>query len=224
MICKHCGAQAAEGAHFCEYCGEGLELEAESTLTEQNGSAAGQGATDRESGEGGGFTSVNPAADAYLEDQSAPTSEMPMKWHKFLVYFALWMGALSNLSDGCSIFNGGHYGDARNEVYLQVSALKQLDMICGIIMIAAAVLGFYTAYRLLTMKKGAPKLLPVVYGISAALNLGYSVAAALIIKNAMRMIDVSSVLTSGITMAIFSAIMLIVTMIYYKKREHLFIN
>ena len=35
---------------------------------------------------------------------------MPMKWHKFLIYFGLWLGGISNALTGLGLVTGGAYG------------------------------------------------------------------------------------------------------------------
>ena len=147
-----------------------------------------------------------------------------MKWHRFLACFLLWAAALINLMNGISLLTGAQYGEQAEDVYFAAPALKTLDTVCGAAMIAAAAFGFFAAYRLLSMKKGAPKLLLAVYVIAIVLQLGYSIPSAIIIKNAMRMADISRVILSGAANALFAGILLIVNMIYYDKREHLFVN
>ncbi len=217
MICKHCGAQIAEGSNFCEYCGSRVEREA---LPDEHagGSAQANEAAHQ------GYTATHPAASAYVNGVRQQAAEPPMKWHKFLVYFGLWFGALSNLLNGFSQLNGTQYDGEAAAVYERFALLQTLDKIFGVLVIALAAFGFYTAYCLLVKKKGAPKLLYIMYAANIVITLGYNIAAYAVLKSGGPIVDASAVLTTGIVGAVFGGIMLMVNMIYYKKREHLFVN
>lgn len=217
MFCKYCGGQVGGDARFCEHCGQKLNYKSsEGSRSEAAVKSAAQSCTE----------AVSPARLEVSEQiKSKETAiELPMKWHRFLSCFALWAAALINLMNGFSLLNGGQYGGEAETVYSNAPALKTLDTVCGAVMLAAAVFAFFTAYSLLTMKKGAPKLLLTVYVIAIVLQLGYAIPAAIIIKNAVRTADVSRGILSGAGNALFAGIMLIVNMLYYNKREHLFVN
>ena len=215
MFCKYCGGQVGSDARFCEHCGKKLNYRpAEGPRSEPAQSA--------ERGSAEAALPVRLEASELVKSEAA--SEPPMKWHKFLACFLLWAAALINLMNGISLMTGAQYGEQAEDVYFAAPALKTLDTVCGAAMIAAAAFGFFAAYRLLSMKKGAPKLLLAIYVIAIVLQLGYSIPSAIIIKNAMRMADISRVILSGAANALFAGILLIVNMIYYDKREHLFVN
>ena len=69
--------------------------------------------------------------------------DMPMKWHKFLIYFALWLGAVMNVISGFSLLTGSVYeaqGVSATQVYRAYEGLKGVDMLMGAATIALAVL------------------------------------------------------------------------------------
>ena len=66
-----------------------------------------------------------------------------MKWHKFLIYFALWLGAVMNVISGFSLLTGSVYeaqGVSATQVYRAYEGLKGVDMLMGAATIALAVL------------------------------------------------------------------------------------
>ena len=106
---------------------------------------------------------------------------------------------------------------------LSVSAkLKTVDGVFGILMIAFAALCFVVAYRLLRLKRGAPKELTILYVAGAIIGIGYAVAAAFVLRNYSA--NAGSIVTKQLPSAVGSLIFAVVNAIYYKKREHLFVN
>ena len=94
MNCKNCGAAMPEDTRFCPECGEpvGVQLDANAQP------AAGMSAQ-------------------YAAQPAAPADKyqgFSMKWHKFLVYFALWAGALVNLFSGYMMLAGCPSRDSCN--------------------------------------------------------------------------------------------------------------
>ena len=54
----------------------------------------------------------------YSPRPTPPSSnEYQLKWHKFLIYFALWFSALGYLGSAISCFNGTQYGDNSEQNY-----------------------------------------------------------------------------------------------------------
>ena len=239
MYCRHCGSVIAEGARFCEYCGTRV-LQAKPTFADGAENARGALAEGAENAEktdpfAAQLLFTDFGASARTDGPNYPAAharraplavrdDMPMKWHGFLVHFALWAASGSLASIGFETMTGSRYGSNRERVYSVVPQLPIPDVIAGLLLIWAAALGFFAAARLLKRKRGAPKLLLAVHGAVIVLNLAHPITTALMVKSASRMSNVSTMLLSGIGGALLGAIMLIVNMIYYKNREHLFVN
>lgn len=150
------------------------------------------------------------------------TVELPMKWHKFLVYFALWAGAAVNLFNGITTMSGGHYEGYTSMVYAVFPSLKTLDTICGLLMIGLAALGAYAAYSLLKFNVGAPQKLMYLYIAAAAVEVIYCIGAISILSGYA---DTSSILTPQVIGSVVASVaMIFVNKAYYEKREHLFVN
>lgn len=88
-----------------------------------------------------------------------------MRWFYFLIYFALFAAALSNLVSGIFYINGMLYfypsgGEiTAQEVYrVYGSSLRTLDIVFGIWQILLAVFAVVVRFRLARYKSGAPAL------------------------------------------------------------------
>ena len=154
MFCKNCGAQNPDDVKFCQSCG----------------SAVGEQPANPDAGAPAGEQNQPVTNGAYADPAPATLS---MKWHKFLVYFALWAGALINLVNGLQSLSGSQYGEYKGWVYALFSGLQAADMAYGVVLLVCAALGCFVAYSLLKMKKGAPKLLMILYAVSGAVAIPF---------------------------------------------------
>ncbi len=153
--------------------------------------------------------------------QAQPT--MGMKWYKFLIYFALFAGAVLNLISGVSYLNGTFhdselgYEGATKHVYLLYPGLKTADILYGIAIIIIAVLAVVTRFALAKYKKNGPTLLLVYYAVGVVAGAIYTVAAKCIISENVDF--TSAIISLGISVG-----MVILNKIYFDKRKHLFVN
>ena len=164
------------------------------------------------------------AAAELNERLEQPGPELPMKWHKFLVYFSLWAGALLNAINGARMITGAQYGQHANAVYLVFAGLKPVDVGFGALLIVIAGFEVCTALSLLKFKKAGPNMLTVLYVTNAAATVLYNAIAAGIISSGGYGANLSSIYADAIGVPVISVIMLIINRIYYKKRKHLFVN
>ena len=152
-------------------------------------------------------------------DSNAHT-DMPMKWHKFLIYFSLWAGAVICALNGLQLLTGTVYGpnNESEAVYVHFPALKSVDMVFGVIMIAIAVFLIYTRFQLARFREGAPNKLTIAYLLQLAAFLGYGIVISGIVH-----MSFSDVINSQTSASIVSSIvMIVVNRVYYNKRAHLF--
>lgn len=146
--------------------------------------------------------------------------EMPMKWHKFLIYFSLWAGAILNVLTGIGTFTGSIYageGVDPEMIYRVFDGLKTVDMLMGLMVIALAVLLIVARFALAGYKKNGPKLLVIAYAANIALALIYPIMVA-----AVTGLPFGELF--NVTTLISSIAMLVVNKIYYDKRARLFVN
>lgn len=157
---------------------------------------------------------ISPAA-----ENTAP--DLPMKWYKFLIFFALWANAILNILTGITHLSGMTYaaaGVTAKEVYAYFGqGLHVLDIAMGVIMIALGVFSIIVRFQLAGYKKQGPKMLLVLYGVSLVVSILYSIIAS-------AMTSVNVVDSSSISSLVVSVVMIFVNYIYFKKRAHLFCN
>lgn len=157
--------------------------------------------------------------------QSGIPNTLPMNWHKFLVYFALWASAVLFVVSGILTFLGVQYAGYAELVYAFIPALKIADVAYSVLQLVIAVFSVIVACRLLKLKRGAPKLLTLLFVFELLVSLLYVVAFIIILAaNDSNMGEVLSYLVSHISSIVLSVGIIIANHIYYKKREHLFVN
>lgn len=142
------------------------------------------------------------------EAVSAP--QYPMKWHKFLIYFSLWAGALSLFGTGLSVIMQ----------VVQYGSLLGQSLALGLVLysVAAIALGIFSIYvrfQLARFRRSAVKLLVLLHVLTIVLNIvDFAMASNLGIT-----IDSSN------TSTLFAPVILIILNLqYYKKRSALFVN
>ena len=201
MYCSNCGAQAADGASYCANCGAPLNA---------------QGKRSAEGPERADWQQSS------YEVYSGPVPQQGMKWHKFLVYFSLWAGALANLWNGIQAMTGLQYKGSAETVYRMFPGMKGADTVFGGMCIVISVLLVITAVSLLKFKANGPKLLTLAYAVSVTACLIYVIWVAVILSRYGA--DVRSALSSTFMSLVISVIMIFVNRSYYRKRAHLFVN
>ncbi len=205
--CINCGMQNEDQSNFCVSCGSSdFSNDNEQSVQNLNYQAQGQG-----------YPPV------YTPEQ--PIVQHPMKWFKFLIYFALFFGAFANLVLGLNYISGGIYPVQTNG---QVTAdmvygfygggLKTLDVFYGVIMVAIAGFGIFTRFRLSKYKADGPKCVYIIYASGAVSTLIYNIA--LFAVNGLNQIFT----VSSITSLVVSALFVFLNYRYFTKRKELFNN
>ena len=214
-FCSKCGTQIESATQqFCTNCGAKVENQpyvspAPIEVNQEQAPVYEQSA---------------PVQNTYGIPQN-PIVQHPMKWFKFLIYFALFLGAFINFVYGLNYITGGIYFSQTNGqvsaemVYSTYGAgLKTLDVIQGILMVAIAAFGIYTRFRLAKFKANGPLCVYILYGAGAALTLLYNVAL-LVVTGLNQLTTVSS-----ITSLVVSVGFILLNYAYFTKRKDLFIN
>lgn len=207
--CSSCGSQLNnENQQFCSNCG--AKLCADPAINEQNTVTSQTPYSQQQ-------VIQNPIYQA--QNMNATPS---MKWFKFLIYFALFAGAVINLAYGITYISGDIYeiqtnGQATSEmVYSLFSGLKAVDVFYGFVMILIGGFSIFTRFRLSKYRKNGPLFLYILYGIGAGLSLIYSIAV-------MSISGVNQV-ANGVVSVIVSAVFIIFNIKYFGKRKNLFTN
>ena len=143
--------------------------------------------------------------------------EPGLKWHKFLIYFFLWVRAADILYTGYMELTGRSYGNP-NEVYVTYPGLKIPDMAFGIAILALGVFTIYTRFQLARFKVGAPSKLTIIYVLDLVLSL-------LLVVTAINHIPFGDYMDKRLLPPLLgNVVTTVINIIYYNKRRHLFIN
>lgn len=239
MFCGNCGFQLENTAAFCPNCGT-------PTGVTQNANTYQQNAASYQPGAEACQHNVNPyqnSADSYQQNanpyqqntdayqqntatyqqyaQDLRAPELSMGWFKFLIYFALFAGAVLNLIQGVNQVTGSVYGAESALVYATFGDLRAVDIIVGVLCISLAVFGIITRFSLAGYKKSAPTMIVILYAGVAAVNIIYMIGVYAVLPSyVMSNLDLSSSISStGVAVA-----MTIVNGIYFNKRKHLFVK
>ena len=143
--------------------------------------------------------------------------DMPMKWFKFLIYFALFAGAVLNILSGLGTLSSVLIPSELETVYDSYAALKALDVFMGVAAIGLGVFGIYTRFRLSGYHSNGPKMLLLTYAASAAIQVIYIIGAYIALDGAVTM-------TSTFTNVAVSVAMIFINKTYFDKRAHMFKN
>ena len=198
MRCPRCGVNQPVGAKFCMECGAKMPEQETGGIREPIESP------------------VQPSVPAQPAVQQA-LQEPGMKWFKFLIYFLLWLSALVNLGGAGTALVGLGLQEELRVVYAYLPGLKTLNLVYGVLMIGFAAFTVYTRYRLARFCRNGPFCLCLSYGLNELLSIAYSAAAALIAQVSLtELYRFSSLLAS--------AAMLAVNIVYFRKRQDLFVN
>ena len=139
-------------------------------------------------------------------DNSSPTTNHPMKWYNFLIYFALIVSAVLNILTAISNIRimarvGGVY--------------KTIILIEIIVAIAFAALAIVTRQKLAGYKQDAPKFITYYY----LFNLVWAIVLGIILSLFLNVeFDITSII---INIAVSSA-MIAANKTYFDKRKDLF--
>ena len=179
--CPKCGAESTGGS-FCARCGAPLSGEVSST--------------------GSVFVASNEQSQTQTQlavDPAADPSTYKLGWHKFLIYFSLWLSALINIGTAIML--------------LQYSQYSTYFAVLGLLGLAIGIFAIYVRFQLAKFKKGAPKKLLALYIIDASIGI-----IALLINLGAGVYDNNS------ASLVVSIAMVFINWRYYSSREALFIN
>ena len=204
MQCPKCRAAMPNGAKYCTECGAKLPVQPDSVPNVPQPAIQ-----------------EAPAYEAQPVMTVAPPAQelqpCGMKWYKFLIYFALWAGAIVNLIDSLQFFTGSILGDDVEILYAYYPLLKVLNLAFALILVTYAVFAIYTRYRLAQFRRNGPACLHALYLVQLAMVLIYWLAGSLILGEWLD-------LASGFSDLISSIVILCINIVYFRKRKHLFVN
>ena len=145
-------------------------------------------------------------------------SALPMKWHKFLIYFLLLLGALVFLIRGFGNLSGCFEGtDAL--IHAKGTPAFAVRLFAGVCLLAIAALQLAARAALARFSRRGPKMAVAVY-VSMAVLDGFILAA-----RQMRAVELDAAIAGAVEMGcVVSALLAVCNHIYYRRRAELFVN
>lgn len=235
MFCMYCGREMADDSVFCQHCGKKVEcaLPQEVGLKSEQGENVDGGYAD--SGFCGGYSA--PSMGGAPNDRCVIAQpELPMKWHKFNIYFALFAAIFLNAFFAVMHFFGYVYFivDSSPELVYEVFPLMSVvDKVYGILLLATAAFCIFVRMRLAGFYKSGPMWYYILLALSTILAVAYSVgcAIAMVVGTVELGLDITLLESDFVTMVQDglpshspTVLTLLLSAIYYNKRKHLFVN
>ena len=153
-----------------------------------------------------------------MEKQVNPQPLYPMKWHKFLIYFALWAGAVLNIAYGYRVIEGTPYTGRRPSIFAYPLP-KPINIIVAILSICYGIFIIVTRFKLAHFKAAGPKYLTLVYAMGIVMFLGH--IFAIIATTSLTIFNFG---IQPITSSAVSIVIIILNRAYYNRRAELFVN
>lgn len=186
--CTNCGNQIDQ-VRFCPHCG--AKQQTESPVSLQSTSS---------------YQSQTPILDPYRPaaqsaesenvTQQVPAAQFPMKWHKWLIYFVLWVHAVINTINAAAYCS-----------YISVSGRA---LLFAVVYFALAAFAVYARFQLAKFRRGAPKKLLVYLLCDIACSVVVAALAGTLANSASHI---------GIVGA-----QVLWNWRYYSSRDELFVN
>lgn len=212
MFCRFCGTQIPDSVKFCPNCGANLAPAAPAETPASNGYT---------------FTPAPAAPEQNAMPSCTYTAPVPtsasaapvrgMKWFKFIIYFQLWVSMLASFGEAGNYFFGAIYKGNADLVYTYYPALKPLNIMMGIFLVAIAVYAIIVQRSLAKFRAKGPKMYYMIYGASIVITLLYLLIESIILGEPVFGEDVAINL-------IVSVAMILINIRYFNNRKHLFIN
>ena len=242
MFCKQCGTQLDASAKFCPQCGTMVEIAentpiaqptVENTASQQaNQTVNIEQPTIQQTQQAQTFNQQPVYQNQPMQNQMV--QPLGMNWYKFIIYFQLFACAVINLFVGSMYISGeiynlqsasdnysSHFGYSVSKlIYEYFSELKAIDVMYGIISLGIAVFAIVVRMRLAKFKKDGPIFYYILQGVSIVASIIY-MTIFIIIMSDIREFTIPSSLISSLTTSI---ILLVINIIYFNKRKHLFVN
>lgn len=156
-----------------------------------------------------------------MDNNTNTPPQHPLKWHKFLCYFGLWVGALFSIIAAVTIFSGAHYGLQSNVsfVYSMYGSLKIIDILFGLAYIELALYTVNTALQLMKFKANAPGKLMILYILNAVVP-----SAQILLTAMVTGIPLNAMIDNTFLYRIVGVILgIMITKVYYGKRIDMFV-
>lgn len=164
---------------------------------------------------GGGQQNMQPVSYGQTQPQ------LGMKWFQFIIWFQLFLSALTGVVNGYSIMTGSKYDVSDwqlDYIYNIFDGLKTLDVVTGIAFIALGIFALITRFVLAGFKKAGPAM---YLGLLTA-NIVFSIIYIAVFCSIVDSMD--GITSSTLVNLVGCTVLLIANAIYFKKRKHMFVK
>lgn len=155
----------------------------------------------------------------------------PLKWHKFMIYFSLWAGAIFTLGYSAAFFTGSVYGEIGRRFYLVFPIMQWVDIAYAAALLTLAVYQIYTRFQLAGFRHGAPKKLLSLYAAMFIADLAYVLCSSTIVARQLINLgqpDAAEKVGYFVGKSLWNllpiVIMFLINKKYYGNRKELFVN
>lgn len=221
MFCPNCGTNVGNAERFCPNCGAALNQNTASANPQPNYQQPNYQQPNYQQPNYQQPNYQQPYQPVY--QQPVQQYPYPMNWYKFVIYFALFAGAVLNAINGILHLTGSVWemqNVSADMVYAVFGGMQAVDIIYGIGAIALAAFDIVTRMHLAKFRKTGPKFLSVCYGVAVGLTLLY-----IILTSAVTGISIGDLVgATEIMQLVVSIVMLVVNVVYFNKRASLFVN
>ena len=197
MFCQNCGKEIRDNTLFCPYCGTSTKA----------------GTVENHAASGTSGISTAPW------QNTMTSTEMGMKWYKWVIWVQLFLTALSSVFMGISLLTGKQIVDV-SFIYTLLGTLKVLNVIFGIIYVVLAVMSILVRNQLAHYKTGAPSNFLHLLIILWVVGVVYPIIVSLVTNTFSVFGDILKTIPS----IIFFVIYYTLNRTYFKKRESMFCN
>lgn len=225
-FCPNCGSAVQDGVAFCPNCGMSLTQPQPTgtpirpTPVQPNGNPSQPYVNPNQPYVNPNQPYVNPNQPYVNPNQPIGTTALPMNWFKFLIYFALFAGAVLNFIAGINLLSG----NSNEMLYRFVPGLQTLDILYGLVVLVMAGLAVYTRFQLSAYRAKGPKLLTLLYVINLVSALVYTIGTYMCVdSNPYIELNESALTSNAASMAVCVA-MIFVNKTYFQKRASLFVK
>ena len=219
MRCFKCGRENDNNARFCVNCGSKLNNMQQNWQVQQNVNTNNL-QRNQQMQQNANINNLQRNQQMRQNLNSNINNELPMKWHSFIVNVAYILAMILLFGNAARLFVTAVVGDGGLYSLTGIRALNIIYALCNIVI---TVVIFFIRKELNELKKNSWKHLIIYMIVNNVLSIIYILALYLIINLYWEgfgfpvTADLSTSIAGGI-------VMIVCNYIYYKKREHLFIN
>lgn len=164
---------------------------------------------------------------AFPQQTMCQQTELPMNWYKFVIYFMLFANAAFGIIGAIGYFSGATTSSlaegkvSAEWIYAMYPALRWLMYFMGAVSLGMAVLAIIDRQWLAHFDKRGIPALAALYIIGVVSTLIYAIGLITILKVGLG--DFGPVMVSSVVGSVVGSIVaLVLNMVYFNKRAHLF--